>query len=281
MQVLLIGESGVGKTHYGAQLLKRLQVSGGSLRLHGAPTNLEPFASALETLSEGKAAGHTPTSAYIDSVWPVIDEAGRRADLVWPDYGGEQVKAISIEHRAAAAWRSRSAEASDWVLMVRVQQTRLPDDVFSRPIEARPGTPGGSPHDGSSLAGMTDQGRLVELLQVLLHLRGVQGADLIASPRLMLLLTCWDELDTVVRPPEMLQARLPMLDSYVRATWAEPIVLGISALGRALNPREPDTEYATQGPESFGYVVLPDGTTSPDLALPVRILLQQQSGDAS
>lgn len=41
--ILLIGESDVGKTHYGAQLLKRLMKRDGQLRMNGAATNLEPL----------------------------------------------------------------------------------------------------------------------------------------------------------------------------------------------------------------------------------------------
>ena len=51
--ILLIGESGVGKTHYGAQLLQRLMKGDGLLRMNGAATNLEPFEAALENLNEG------------------------------------------------------------------------------------------------------------------------------------------------------------------------------------------------------------------------------------
>ena len=45
--ILLIGESGVGKSHYGAQLLKRLMQENGRIRMHGAATNLEPFETVM------------------------------------------------------------------------------------------------------------------------------------------------------------------------------------------------------------------------------------------
>ena len=69
--ILLIGESGVGKTHYGAQLLKRLMKGDCQLRMNGAASNLEPFEAAMESLNEGMAADHTPTPTYVDSVWPI------------------------------------------------------------------------------------------------------------------------------------------------------------------------------------------------------------------
>ncbi|WP_429102254.1 hypothetical protein, partial [Aeromonas rivipollensis] len=76
--ILLIGESDVGKTHYGAQLLKRLMKRDGQLRMNGAATNLEPFESAMSCLDEGMAAGHTAASTYVDSIWPITDAQGRR-----------------------------------------------------------------------------------------------------------------------------------------------------------------------------------------------------------
>ena len=58
--ILIIGESGVGKTHFGAQLLMRLQQNLGQLCMDGAATNLEPFIEAMDRLNEGVTAEHTP-----------------------------------------------------------------------------------------------------------------------------------------------------------------------------------------------------------------------------
>ncbi|MCQ9136643.1 hypothetical protein KMS84_38700, partial [Streptomyces sp. IBSBF 2807] len=71
--ILLVGESNVGKTHYGAQFLKRLMVKSCELKMTGAPTNLEAFNTALSCLTEGKATDHTPANIYVESVWPITD----------------------------------------------------------------------------------------------------------------------------------------------------------------------------------------------------------------
>jgi hypothetical protein len=92
--MLLVGESGAGKTHYGAQLLKRLLNSEGRFRMYGAATNLEPFEATMECLNEGRSAAHTPTSTYVDSEWPIVAADGSTFTLVWPDYGGEQIKTL-------------------------------------------------------------------------------------------------------------------------------------------------------------------------------------------
>lgn len=66
MGVLLIGESNSGKTHYGAQLLGRLQMRRGALRMIGAPS-LGAYQAALQRLNNGLAAEHTAQAVYADS----------------------------------------------------------------------------------------------------------------------------------------------------------------------------------------------------------------------
>lgn len=266
--VLLIGESGVGKTHYGAQLLKRLMKGDGQLRMEGAASNLEPFEAAMESLNEGMAAGHTPTTTYVDSIWPIADARGRKAELVWPDYGGEQIKAMSSTRRIPAAWRARVVAAPAWLLLVRLQQTRGTDDIFSRPLSKLKGA-----GIGNREVQVSDQARLIELLQMLVYVRGAISTRPLKSPRLCVLLSCWDELGTGERPAEILEQRLPMFSSFMKSIWDEPSVLGLSALERPLSPRDRDMEYAARGPEQFGYVVLPDGQRSTDLTLPIQRLL--------
>jgi hypothetical protein len=269
--ILLIGEAGVGKTHYGAQLLKRLMKGDGLLRMDGAATNLEPFEAAMERLNEGMVADHTATTTYVESVWPIADAGGAKAELVWPDYGGEQVKAMSSTRRIPSAWRVRVLSAPAWLLLVRLQQTRVSDDIFSRPLSElkRAGS------DNREVQ-ISDQARLIELLQMLLYVRGAVSIEPFQSPALSVLLSCWDELGTEDQPAAVLQQRLPMFASFVASTWADPLVLALSALERPLNARSRDSEYAARGPEQFGYIVLPDGERSADLTLPIQHLLARR-----
>lgn len=269
--ILLIGESDVGKTHYGAQLLKRLMNGDGLLRMNGAATNLESFESAMDSLNEGMAATHTATSTYVDSIWPIIDANGQTAELVWPDYGGEQIKAISFNRRIPSSWCSRVVTAPAWLLMVRLQQTRIGDDVFSRPLSDLQCST-----SEKAEVQISDQARLIELLQILLYIRTTTTSKLLDSPRLCVLLSCWDELGVDERPEVLLEQRLPMFSSFIQNTWLKPNILGISALERSLSPNERDMEYTAKGPEQFGYVVLPDGKRTSDLTLPIQYLLSEK-----
>jgi len=271
--MLLVGESGVGKTHYGAQLLKRLLNSGGQFRMNGAATNLEPFEATMECLNDGRSAAHTPTSTYVDSEWPIVGPGGHTFTLVWPDYGGEQVKTFLNSRRVPSAWRRRVTTTSAWVLMLRLHQLRVSDDLLSKPLAS---LADGEADDTTSdkLLQLSDQARMIELLQILLYLRGDGVGETTNLPQLCLLLSCWDELGENEPPAIMLMRQLPLLSEFIASNWSHPIILGLSALERPLDKTVPDEEYITRGPEQFGYIVLPDGKATPDLTFPLTVLLE-------
>jgi hypothetical protein len=245
-------------------------VKTGALKMSGAPTNLEAFNTALSCLTEGKSTDHTPASTYVESVWPMTDEAGRFAELVWPDYGGEQVRSIVTHRRIPAAWHKRVRGATDWVLLIRLHSLRSEDDLFSRPLQSFAAD---EPQVGAAAYELSDQARTVELLQMLLYLAQLHLDRPLLKPRLTILLSCWDELETTGLPIDLLASRLPMLWSFVRSNWSSPTVFGLSALERTLSMTDADEDYAIRGPEEFGYVVLPDGTKNRDITLPIQRLM--------
>jgi len=270
--ILLIGESDVGKSHYGGQLLKRLMQEDGQVRMDGAATNLQPFEAVMARLDAGLSAGHTPTATYHESRWPIVVGAARRADLIWPDYGGEQIRIIVDERRLPQAWLDRVTQSSAWLLLIRLQKIRRDDDIFSRPLASLKGRSA-----GAERAGLSDQARLIELLQVLAYIWRTSNECLRRLPRLVVLLTCWDEMLGPEEPSIELFKHLPMFSDFVASNWEDSVVLGLSALGRALDNTKPDQDYIIRGSERFGYVVLEDGTHSPDLTLPIRKLLEDLS----
>jgi hypothetical protein len=268
--VLIVGESNVGKTHYGAQFLKRLIVQGCELRMDGAATNLRPFETAMECIAEGRATQHTSATSYTESVWPVADSQNRKAEMVWPDYGGEQIRSIPNERKISTQWRERVSSATDWVLLLRLNTIRSSDDVFSRPIASL-----GKQTGETAARKPSDQSRLIELLQILLYVGGLAQETALSVPRLSVLLSCWDELGMAegVRPSDVLKERVPLLYAFLDSTWDKAEFLGLSALEKPLSEKDADSAYATKGPENFGFVILPDGSKSTDITLPVQRLL--------
>lgn len=269
--ILLVGESNVGKTHYGAQFLKRLMVETCALKRNGAATNIEAFTTALSCLADGKATDHTPSGTYVESIWPIKDDAGRTAELVWPDYGGEQVRNLVTQRRIPAAWRERLLQATDWVVLLRLHSMRAEDDLFSRPLQsfAAAETEEITEYEPS------DQSRTIELLQMLLYLAQLNLDRKLLNPRLTVLLSCWDELETSELPEKLLASTLPLLWSFIQSNWELPTVMGLSALEKTLSKIESDQDYAIRGPEDFGYVILPDGTKNSDITLPIQRLMAE------
>ena len=270
--ILLIGESDVGKSHYGGQLLKRLMQEDGQLRMDGAATNLEPFQTVITCLDAGLSADHTPITTYHESRWPIVDKEEQKADLIWPDYGGEQIKNIIDDRRLRQVWLNRITQSSAWLLLIRLQKIRADDDVFSRPLASLQGRV-----TETWDAGLSDQARLIELMQVLAYIWSTSNERSSRFPPLVVLLTCWDEMESPGKPTDELRKHLPMFADFVASNWEESSVLGLSALGRALDKKTPDEDYIAKGSERFGYVVLEDGRDTPDLTHPIRRLIAAPS----
>ena len=270
--ILVIGESDVGKTHYGGQLLKRLMKEDGRVRMDGAATNLEPFQAVMASLDAGVLADHTSTAIYHESRWPVIDRGGRKANLIWPDYGGEQIKNIIDKKRLPHVWLKRITQSSAWLLMIRLQRTQLDSDIISRPLKSLERS-----SREPSMTSLSDQARLIELLQIFIFAHSKVGRRMGRMPRLIVLLTCWDELQISAKQPiDVLCEWLPMFGDFVESNWdRDSSVIGLSALERALDKEAPDESYIAQGSEQFGYVVLEDGSRSADLTLPIWKLLAE------
>jgi len=276
--LLIIGGPDAGKTHYGGQLLGRLNYGKGQIKMRSAPANIAPFEEVLRCLGQGMTAMHTSAGVYYETVFPVELANGNPADLVFPDYAGEQIKAIMEQRQITKAWRNRLVDSSGWILFIRLERIHLPEDILTRPLRD---VVEQEKIEAPAIFRWSDQAYYLELMQLLLYAKGVGTTMRINRPALTVILSCWDELgfaDADVRmPSKLLSERMPLFAEFVEANW-EPdqlTVLGLSSLGKALKEGEADDGYLDEGPESFGYVVLPDGTHSPDLTLPVSITMER------
>jgi hypothetical protein len=66
--ILLLGEYNVGKTHFGGQLLGRLNREDGALRMVGQPDSIDAFDVVLQNLNDGRAAPHTSAAHYAEAL---------------------------------------------------------------------------------------------------------------------------------------------------------------------------------------------------------------------
>lgn len=276
-EILVLGGSGAGKTHYAGQLLGRLRYDRqGKLRLRpGGVGDLTKLEEVLSCLEEGRAAGHTPADTWTAIRCELETGEGARIALEWPEYAGERLFSI-IEQRALPAdWRESVIKATGWMLFVRPSNLQIYEDLLERPTGFAPehARPEERPVGGK---GWDDSARYVELLQMLVFAARRSTFRHITIPRLAVVLSCWDELDAPGTPEQTLAARLPLVHAYIRSTWRSGAwsVWGLSSLGRALSQTERDAEYAKEGPENFGYVVPPATTEQlKDLTAPVGWLL--------
>ena len=266
--LLLLGESNVGKTHYGAQVLRRLNAGRGAFELvNGA--NLNPFRTALDKISQGLSAPHTPRAEYSESTWTLHQRSsGSNMDLVWPDYGGEQVSGMIDDKSLPAAWHDKIVKASGWIFMVRPSQVPLPEDILTRAV-LLPAA------DNPKNSTLSPQSKLIEILQMLQYKKRSYLDHKGMLPPLAVLLSCYDELATEEPPGAYCRARLPMFYQYLSSNWpkARLRIFGVSPLGKQLSQTQQDEDYAASGPEKRGFVVDDQGAKTEDLLAPLEWLL--------
>ncbi|WP_066271149.1 hypothetical protein [Hydrogenophaga palleronii] len=270
LKIAVFGESNVGKSHYGAQLIGRLNAETGSLRMRGAAPDLSAFDEVVQSLSGGVPGAHTSAGTYTETLLPVRAADGTDIDMNWPDYAGEQVSQLLEERRVPASWQERVEAADGWILMVRTKPIPLRHDIFSKPLGDLQAS------RSSAVVERSPQARLVELLQMLLYTSHARTRK--SKPALAVLLSCWDELEEPqgTTPASVLRRSLPMLADYIANNWSEQrrLVLGLSATGVALSKVSPNVDFIYKGAEQMGWVVDSDGKCYPDLTLPITKLAQ-------
>lgn len=269
----LLGGPDSGKTHYSGQLYGRVRRRPGQLKLRGTPPNLEPLEEVLRCLEEGRSAPRTATSSWAEVILPLEDARGNSLNLRWPDFGGEQLRAVTEKRAVSEAWRARIARAEHWLMLIRLTSEITYPDALG----------GLTQHDGErafnvARAGTWDaNARLVEFLQILLHVAGHGVVRRLVRPRIAVLLSCYDELGADRGPPrDVLADRLPLVASFLRSNWTPDAasVWGLSALGQRLDPKQPAASYVDTGPEAHGWIVAPNGgEPDPDLSKPLAWLL--------
>ncbi len=267
LKIAVFGESNVGKSHFGAQLIGRLNAETGALRMRGAAADLGAFEEVALSLSCGVPGAHTSAGTYTETLLPV-QANGTAIDLNWPDYAGEQVSQLLQERRVPTSWQQRVETADGWILMVRPKHVPLGHDIFSKPLSDLQASCSGGTVECSP------QARLVELLQMLAYTSRARTGR--RKPALAVVLSCWDELEEPqgTTPSDVLGKNLPMLADFIRNNWSEQrrIVLGLSATGVALTKASPNQDFIYKGAEVMGWVVDADGQHSPDLTLPIARL---------
>ncbi len=274
--VLIIGGPNAGKTHFGGQLYGRLNSRKFNYKIapHNRPSDLTIFQDVLDKLSEGKRAGHTEASANRSIELKLEDENENKIVFSFPDYAGEQVKSIVENRRINAIWKQYIDRSDSWMLFVRIDEIHPLEDIINRGIPSpeeiqkrRVQTPPVKVSDGAFF---------VELLQMLLYVKGVSTFNKINMPNLTVVLSCWDvpTFPENTIPSEILMKTLPLLYYFVKNNWAENShsIIGLSSTEKTLSD-EPDEDYIDRTPIDFGYIINPKGEKQEDLTISINSIV--------
>ncbi len=274
--ILIVGDAGTGKTHYGVQLMLRLEERACAASYFRPPENVEPFKEAMKSISAGRSAHHTTGEQTRSVILPVEFVSGLRTTIKWPEYAGERLSHLVRQRHAGESWTEAARTADAWMLFVRHDKFGAGRDMLNRPVtelmESRR-------RRDQEAVDWLPQVQVIEMLQMMLYLRRASRRAPLAQPRLAVALSLYDTLPTpnpYPRPSEALRAFTPMLAAFIETNWAPSghFVVGLSALGQSLAPDAADEDFVDRGPTQNGWLVKPDGATERDLTWPLVELLK-------
>ncbi len=213
----------------------------------------------------------TPADENVELVLP-INVDGKNIDLVCPDYGGEQVNALIGLMEINENWQRLVTYSDRWIHFIRPHEITPEYDLSISSydeIETRKSTVFKSP-------GLSNQSKFIELLQILLHTKNKGVKHPISIPKLSIVLTCWDELNTNKKPVQVLREKLPMFLHFVETVWKIGAfkILGLSAQEFPLKTQEARDKYLDELPENIGYIIDQEGVKDKDITKLVKIALQ-------
>lgn len=274
--ILIIGGPNAGKTHFGGQLYGRLNSRTEQYKITSPPDDLTIFQEVLDNLNEGKSSGHTHVTAHQTLELEIEDNSGVKSIFSFPDYGGEQVRAIVNDRRVNNVWKEQIDKSSSWMLFIRLDEIKGIEDVVNRSLP-----------DHSILENRTEKSEpmvlsdtafYTELLQILLYVKKIGVKQRIIDPKLTLVLSCWDLLsdaDQKKLPKDILEDKLPGLFSFINGTWLENTckIIGLSSIEKSLSNNDPNIEFVKKGPENFGYIITATGEKETDLTLTISTFI--------
>ncbi len=274
-QLLLMGYSQSGKTGYGTQVYGRILAQKSSLKFRGQPESLKLFQMALEAYERGEKPPRT-TSAYDSMTLPLLNRHGQSIDLVLPDYDGEQLTRMIRDRAIEGNWISGFQESSAWMLFIRPSAINEPTTTMDAPPVAKemknpkPQAEINAP-DNVNLRRLSSQIEMIELLQMWWWVRAGFAPIGTTSPRLAIMLSCFDEVNTELTPEFYFKQLCPLLEQFIRTVWADSAmrVYGLSSQGGSLDDPNFQHTFREAGAEKSGFLVLPNGEQKSDLTLPI------------
>lgn len=260
--------SKMGKTHFGGQLYGRLKSMAKAYKLLDTPDDLSLFEEILESLNDGVLGAHTSSNKHETITLPIQTPSDETIQIIYPDYGGEQVRDIVINREVKQHWTEQIQNSNSWFLFIRLDLMEIISDVttkFYKQINEE--KTNNNPLTAIKEIQENSSAFYIELLQIFRYVKKLSPES--TKPNLSIVLSCWDKLpnknnDT---PRKKLIDTMPLLYNFIRSNWEsnQLNIVGLSSLGKDLNTEEGDVDYQIEGPENFGYIIKPDGDKTDDI----------------
>ena len=207
---------------------------------------------------------------------PIYDENKNEFIINWPEYAGEQWDRIFSTRSVSEKWKEQLENSDRWLIIIRLKdEPTFPDFLENLANNNKPERS----KDSSNSINWDANAYWVEKLQMLLYISQVSTFNKVNTPKIAVLHSCYDELNSDnTTPGSVLEQRLPLVSSFLVSNWHEDSlsIWGLSALGRELTQDSKDSNFIDEGPEKQGWVVLPNKTLKhkdSDLTLPIKWLL--------
>lgn len=274
--ILIIGGPNAGKTHFGGQLYGRLSARTEHYRITSPPDDLTIFQDVLGNLNEGKSSGHTHVNSHQTLELEIEDNAGVKSVFSFPDYGGEQVKAIVNDRRINKIWKEQIDKSNSWMLFIRLDEVKAIEDVVNRGLPDQDVLKNRT--EKSEPMSLSDTAFYTELLQIFLYVKKIGIKQRITDPKLTLVLSCWDLLsdgDQKKLPKDILHEKLPGLFSFIHGTWTKDAykIIGLSSIEKSLSNNDSDLDFVKKSPENFGYMITEAGEKETDLTFTISTFI--------
>ncbi len=274
-RIMLIGGPDSGKTNFLARLWQKLKAGDGTLYAPKPPSDIQYVEDLLAHLLQGEFAPRTEpdsdnaTREFSISVAPVGSDAV--VDLVVPDVSGELWRDAVDTTELPAEWMEQLRQSAGALLFIRVHSKLNVEPlnwVTSYKLLSH-----GADTQNVEVPGMPTQVVLCELLR---FLEFALGADVDQTPRVGIVISAWDLLDSetaAAGPAAHLRSEFPLFAGRLTDTSLEVRTFGVSILGGDLADQEFRSSYLKSDPATAGYVVYdaPTGLVerSNDVAFPV------------
>jgi GTPase SAR1 family protein len=264
--ILILGKPHSGKTTFVIQFYNRLVKNKSEIVLYKSVENISLITDDRERLSRGEETQPTQTEKYEELILP-IEYRGQKADIKYPDFAGEQITKIVEQREVNKNWNKALSESDAWILFIRLSSLTAINDLSNQTVDKE--TLANSASKSLEDFEIADQSFFIELLQILLQIKGYNYHLKTNSIKLTVVLTCWDELHTKDSPRLRFTKELPLLLNFIEANWHKNSyrIFGLSSQEFKLDTQEAKDKYLDEGPENFGYIIKPDESETKDITL--------------